>query len=869
MPLEEYKRRRDFSATPEPTGGRTPRAKGQLSYVVQEHAATAHHYDFRLELDGVLLSWAVPKGPSFDPHDKRLAVRTEDHPLDYATFEGTIPKPEYGAGTVIVWDHGTWEPIGDAHAGLEKGEMKFHLSGEKLHGRWVLIRLKRGDEKRENWLLIKERDDEAVDGGEPVTTAEPRSVLSQRTLPQVAEEEASKPAMATPAAAESRAQSAPAMAPAAEIGETGAKEAPMPRSISFELARLVDHVPRSDGWVAEVKYDGYRAAIFLENGSARALSRSGADWSDKFGHVVQAAQSLPAASAILDGEVIVLDDEGVSRFQLLQDAIGRAPDKLAYAAFDLLYLNGYDLRDVPLLGRKELLAELLKDRSAGDPIRYSEHLEGSSQDFHERACELELEGSMFKRADSRYLGKRDGSWVKVKCRFEQEFVVGGFTEPHGSRTGFGALLLGYYDGKKLVYAGRAGTGFTEARLAELHERLSKHTRATPPFASPPRGDHVTWVRPELVVQVAFQEWTSDGILRQPAFLGVREDKTPHEVVREVTKPAEITEAELEEDAEVASVTSEAREEGDRKQSAGREKVIAGVRISNPQKKLLPKSDVTKLDLARYYEHIAPHMLPYVAERPLTLVRCPSGTEGDCFYQRHPDMGLQKDVHTHQFEIPGWRSESDLWLYVDSPPGLVSLAQMGVGEIHTWGSTIDTIRQPDRLVFDLDPGPDLPWDTIRSVAHHTRELLEKLGFTVFIKTTGGKGLHVVVPIEPVYDFERMRAFAKAVVDSLVGSHGDIIHGRMAKSERIGKVFIDYLRNGLGASAVAPYSTRARDGAPVAVPIRWDELTPKLDPQAFTIDRVIRRVGALKEDPWAEMPERQASSRTLRAAFSAIS
>ncbi len=876
MPLEEYRRKRDFSATPEPAGEPADghdAVTAPRSFVVHKHAARALHYDVRLELDGVLLSWAVPKGPSLDTHDKRLAVHVEDHPLDYGGFEGTIPAGEYGAGTVIVWDRGTWQPVGDARAGLAKGDFKFELHGEKLHGLWVLVRMKpRPGEKRENWLLIKEKD-EAVRPHEEydVLAEEPGSAVSGLTIEEVAAGqglgrggvgEAGGDGFSASAAADPKADgpaSIPASLsdPASHGSSSSAKPdphpAPFPSTIDVELATLVDVTPAGDGWLAEAKYDGYRVVLALNDGRCRAFTRSHADWSDRFAPLCRAVEGLPAVSAVIDGEAVVFDDAGVSRFELLQKALGSHPELIAFAAFDLLFLNGHDLHDMPLTQRKELLRTLLADEGTKSALRYAEHVESGSRELYAHACSAGLEGVVCKRADSRYLPGRGRDWQKVKCRHEQELVVGGFTEGKGSRGPLGSLLVGTYEGARLVYAGRVGSGLDEADLASLTKRLRALKRATSPFDPPPRitGADVHWSTPSLVIEAAFREWTADGVLRQPVFLGVREDKDPHEVVRE---RAEATDGE--DDDPVATRTD-----------YGRPTTVLDVRVTNPRKPLFPDSSFPKVSLAEYYAAVAPAMLPHVAGRPLTLVRCPTGHGRDCFYQRHPDAGLPGQVHTFAHVLTGHADPDDL-LIVDSAEGLVALAQMGALEIHTWLSHVDTPTRPDLIVFDLDPGPEVAWPQLCSAARLVAEKCSALGFEPFLKSTGSKGLHVVLPIQPVWEFVRVRALAKSIVDAIVVGNSDTLTGKMAKDVRTSRIYLDYLRNAEGASAVAPYSTRNRPGPSCAVPLAWDELTDDLDIRAFTPERVTARVRDAV-DPWAGIENHAIGVSVLKGAEKAAS
>jgi len=891
MPLEEYRAKRDFTHTPEPAGGTADDAP-LLRFVVQKHAARALHYDFRLELDGVLLSWAIPKGPSLDSHDKRLAVHVEDHPIEYGTFEGTIPAGEYGGGTVIVWDRGTWQPVGDAHAGLAKGDFKFDLLGEKLQGRWVLVRLKpRPGEKRDNWLLIKEKDEFVRPAEEFMITAElPDSVATGRSIDEVAGGETGEgvggrgsrreasggpggstpakpsadplPGLATATLASSKINNKPVVsaAPGSAGGATrdsvqpsGPPAAPaqaaVPATIPLELATLVNVPPDGDEWVAEAKYDGYRLVLKLEDGLVRALTRSGADWSDRFPGLVAAVAELPASSAVIDGEAVVFDDAGVSRFEQLQAALGSHPERIAFAAFDLLHLNGFDLREQPLVARKQLLATLLAESGAdggpaiagtakaASPLRYADHVVGGGRELFATACSAGLEGVVCKRANSRYVAGRGRDWQKVKCRHTQELVVGGYTEGQGSRGDLGSLLVGYYDGERLVYAGRVGSGFDERTLGELIALLRAAERPDSPFdPAPTIGGHVVhWAEPRLVVEAAFREWTKDGVLRQPVFLGVREDKPASEVVREAALD---------------------------RTDFGQPESVAGVRVTNPQKLLFPETDFEKRTLAAYYEAIAPSMLAHVANRPLTLLRCPVGHGRSCFYQRHPDAGLPRDVHTLGHVLTG-HAEEDLLLWVDSAAGLVSLAQMGVLEIHTWLSRTDMPTRPDRIIFDLDPGPGLTWAQICEGARIVREEFSALGLPSYVKSTGSKGLHVMVPLEPAWEFGRIRGLCKAIVDTIVSRHPQRFVGKAAKDIRSERIFLDYLRNAEGASAIAPYSTRNLSGPSCAVPLAWEELADDLDIRSMTPSRVLERISA-GIDPWKLLAEDAVTESALTAA-----
>jgi bifunctional non-homologous end joining protein LigD len=701
-PLDEYHRKRDFAATPEPAGDDTaspgPGAPA-LSFVIHKHAARRLHYDVRLELDGVLLSWAVPKGPSFDTADKRLAVHVEDHPLEYGAFEGVIPAGEYGAGAVIIWDRGTWRPLVDPHEGLASGNLKFELAGEKLRGAFVLVRMKpKPGERGENWLLIKERDGEVRPRAEyDVLEARPESVASGRTVEQVAS---------------AGADAAPP------------EPAPLPDDAPFQLATLSAAPPDGPGWLHEIKYDGYRIRLAVEGGAARVLTRGGEEWSARMGALARAAAALPVRSALIDGEAVVFGKNGTPDFGALQSALSSRHDEhITYLAFDLLHLDGRDLRPEPLARRKELLAGLIERTDTG-PIRYAEHVGGSGTEFLAASCSLALEGAVSKRADAPYRPGRTSEWRKTKCRARQEFVVGGFTGPKGSRTGLGSLLLGYYDDSgSLQYAGRAGSGLSGRDIDSLTARLKPSIVTDPPFADPPRitDRTVEWVRPEIVVEVEFAEWTSSGVLRQPVFLGTREDRDPSSVRRE--QPADPSDA-----------------------ATGRPRP----RLTNPDKALFEAGPsgappVTKGTLAAYYEQVAAAMLPHVADRPLSIVRCPHGQEADCFFQKHPDR-RSFPAELRVFEVIE-RTGPAVYFAVDDLDGLLALVQLGVTEIHAWNSLSGDPERADRIVFDLDPGPGIEWSDVLAAAFTVRRALEGLGLHGFARTTGGHGLHVVTPIVP--------------------------------------------------------------------------------------------------------------------------
>ena len=873
MALEEYKRKRNFRATPEPAG-KVKKTKG-TAFVIQKHAATRLHYDFRLEMEGVLRSWAVPKGPSLDPGEKRLAVHVEDHPIDYGDFEGAIPKGQYGGGTVLLWDRGTWIPEGDPVAGYKKGHLRFQLDGEKLHGGWDLVRMggrRSGDDGRDNWLLIKVDDESARPGSDDAIVQErPESVASGLDVEEIAASpervwQSNRPGKdegtfkgkiaalaARKAAAKRRRPTGASLQSDIDPSQIpGARKAAMPSSIEPQLATLVAEVPRGEGWFHEIKYDGYRALCEISDGEARLITRRGNDWTDHFTRVAREAAKLPAREAILDGEVVVLEPDGTTSFQALQNALsGNRQQDLVYYAFDLLYLDGWDLRRAPLLARKEALAELLAGRQGA--VRLGDHVPGGGEDFFRQACTFGLEGIVSKRADLAYHSGRSKDWLKVKCLQRQELVIVGFTNPEKSRFGLGALLLGVYEGKDLVYAGKVGTGFDESTLLDLRKRLDKLEIDKPAFKNAPRGAEARrshWVKPELVAEVAFTEWTEEGILRHPSFQGLREDKSPREVVRErpqapppEARPAKTKPSSTRKKAAVKK-SSSAKGPKPAVRSAPEE---SDVHISNPERILYPEQGLTKREIAAYYSRIADWILPHLADRPLTLVRCPSGRAKQCFYQKHITEHVPASVRRVDVGEPEpYGAVSDL-------EGLLALVQMGVLEIHFWGAHRDKIELPDYVVFDLDPDEGLPWERVVEGALTMRDFLGDLGLRTFLKTTGGKGLHVVFPVTRRDNWDEVKAFTKAVTEAVAASAPDRYTSKLPKASRKGKVFIDYLRNGRGATSISPYSTRARPGATVSTPLFWEELEAGVRGDSFNVRNLPERLEGLPSDPWADFLE----------------
>jgi bifunctional non-homologous end joining protein LigD len=828
--LDEYERKRNFARTPEPAG-RRPRRRGRaagggqaLSYVVQKHDATSLHYDFRLELGGVLKSWAVPKGPSTRPGVRRLAMETEDHPLEYGEFEGVIPEDQYGGGTVLLWDRGSWTPEGDPERGYREGRLRFRLEGEKLGGSWILTRMKpRAGESKASWLLIKSRDEAAAGRGDPEPTeSSPRSVVTGRDLDEIARERDRVWDSKTGRRARGDGRAVAAAPDPASV--EGVKRGSL-REMKPQLATLVRQAPEGEDWIHEIKFDGYRVLCRIANGSVRITTRNGKDWTRRFPAIAGCLEGLACQAALLDGEVVVLDRTGVSRFQRLQNALsGAGKTRPLLYAFDLLHLDGWDVTGAGVESRKKVLRPLI-DGLGEDTVRYSDHVRGQGRRFHARACAMGAEGIISKRVDRPYREGRGSSWVKTKCAARQEFVVVGYTEPAGSRVALGALLLGVYRDGRLTYVGKVGTGFDHRTLVDLERRLSRLKVSLPPVAEPPRGAAargVHWVRPALVAEVAFTEWTDDGRIRHPSFQGLREDKKPGEVVREEAK----------------GVQTDAGPRG-----AGQLRV-AGVRISSPDKVLWPVPGVTKGELVAYYETVADAMLPQLAGRPLTLVRCPSGASGKCFFQKHANESVPPVIP----RLDIGEGEGAPYMVVDGLRSLLALVQLGVLEFHVWGSRRDRLDRPDRLVFDLDPDQDLPFGRVADGAFRLRELLDGMGLRSFAKTTGGKGVHVVVPIARRTDWDQAKEFAHAVARHMTSEDPAGFTANMSKKKRRGRIFVDYLRNAWNATAIADFSTRARPDATVAVPIAWEELSTRArNPPLHTIRDVPGRL-ADGPDPW---------------------
>ncbi len=857
--LEKYRSKRDFTQTAEPSGKLPVATTEQRRFVIQKHAARRLHYDLRLELDGVFKSWAVTRGPSLDPHDKRLAVEVEDHPLDYGDFEGTIPQGAYGGGTVQLWDRGYWAPEGDQapEAALAKGDLKFVLAGERLRGSWVLVRIKndRSGGKRTNWLLIKHRDDYAHENETPdAILAEDRSVASGRSMDMIAAGKGRPPkpfmtksaALARPDAKwDSRkgtAAEARAGRPASK--SSGAKPRRMPAFIPPQLCETVDRPPSGPGWGHEIKFDGYRLQLRIKDGEATLRTRKGLDWSLKFDAIIKEAKALP--DGIIDGEVVALDAHGAPDFAALQAALSDQKTKdLIFYAFDLLFDGNDDLREEPLSKRKIRLRRIVKQHN-GARIRYVDHLDTGGEAILKSACKMSLEGIVSKKLDAPYRSGRTDSWVKSKCRGGQEVVIGGWTTTNGR---FRSLLAGVYRGEDLVFVGRIGTGFGQAMAERIMPRLEAAAAPKSPFTgtgAPKSAADVHWLRPELVAEIEFAGWTGDGNIRQAAFKGLREDKPATEVETEM--PAPVGKAEL---PDADAKLPKTRQKTSKAAAAGVSPIVMGVSLSHPAKPLWPDANdgepVTKIDLARYFEAVGGWMLPHIQGRPCSIVRAPGGLSGDHFFQRHAMPGT-----SNLLELVTVFGDRKPYLRIDRVEGLAAIAQIAGLELHPWNCQPNQPEMPGRLVFDLDPAPDVPFATVVEAAKEMRAVLEELGLKSFCKTTGGKGLHVVTPLAVAKNskltWPEAKGFAQAVCTFMAQHNPQRYLVNMAKKLRGGKIFLDYLRNDRMATAVGPLSPRARPGAPVSMPLTWSQVGPKLDPARYTV----RTVPALlaKTKAWAD-------------------
>jgi bifunctional non-homologous end joining protein LigD len=878
--LERYRSMRDFQITAEPSGGngKSKSKQQQLPFCIQKHAASHLHYDFRLGWNGVLKSWAVAKGPSYFTGDKRLAVQVEDHPMEYGGFEGIIPAGQYGGGTVMLWDQGTWEPQAgheDVDKGLRDGSLKFVMHGKKIKGKWALIRMggKAANERKPNWLLIKEHDDFERGEDDPcVTVDEPDSVVTGRTMDQIAHNEDHvwnskdtakgkawyrqvgkteefEDAIEKSAFKKKRSMSASAF----EKSLSKLPKELQPGFVAPQLALQAISPPVGEGWLHELKLDGYRMQARKNGSGVQMLTRKGLDWTERVRSVANEVAKLAVDKVTLDGEVVVLAENGTTNFADLQASFqDGAKNLLTYFCFDLLHVDGRNMRELPLRQRKEMLSNVL-DGVNGDHLRMSEHLETNGAELFHKACELHAEGIVSKKAAGRYSSGRSGDWLKMKCLHEQEFVVGGFTLPSNGIQGVGALLLGYYRDDKLIYAGRTGTGFTQKTHKLIRKKLDSMVEAATPFEKLP-GDArrgAKWVKPEMVVQVRFATWTADDLVRQAAFLGIREDKSAGEVVRE-----EATVAPRPKDSGKKALATKSSAQSDathgvkgrvaaKNSTAGKH---APVRLTHPEKVLDEESGLTKQMLADYYWAVAEEMLPHIADRPLSLVRCPEGSGKPCFFQKHVNAMLPPGIGS--VDIADKKGKVEPYITLSTAEALAGLAQMGVLEVHPWSSRNEDLEHPDHLIFDLDPDETLQWNVLTGAAAEVRKRLKAIGLESFLKTTGGKGLHVVVPIAPKLEWPAAKEFAHEFVNAMEKANPSLYLTKMTKAARKGKIYLDYLRNERGATSVAPFSPRARAGGPVSLPLKWADLKLAERP-VFRVAEFEEWKGRLKTDPWKSM------------------
>lgn len=791
--LEEYNQKRDFIKTMEPEGS-IENSEEQLRFVIQHHMARKDHYDLRLEWNGVLLSWAVPKGPSYNTSDKRLAIQVEEHPLDYRNFEGTIPKGEYGGGVVMLWDEGYWEPYGNVDEGLRKGELKFVLNGIRLKGKWALIRLKvKAGEGKDNWLFLKEKDEfTKTDTGISEFNT---SIRTSRTMGEI---------------------------------ESG-QEAKITKNpfykVDVQLAKLVNTVPGGDDWVYELKYDGYRIIAFVEQGNVLLYTRNGNDYTKQFYEVTTSLIQLAAGRAmVLDGEMTVTQPSGKTNFQALQNYIKNSKSlNLTYIIFDLLALDGEDLRGYSLIDRKDRLEALMQ--TAPKNLYYSRHVKGNGKESLIAACEAGMEGIVGKKYDSFYSGTRNGDWIKIKCDKRQEFIIGGYSLSEKKSRGVSSLLLGIYEGDELIYAGRAGTGISEREMIELEEKFKSIVVAESPFKNEPKtksSEKITWIEPRLVAEIKFAEWTMENLLRHASFKGLRIDKNP----KDIKKEESVDELERPMVANSNSI------------------IIEGIKISNPDKVIFDNSQITKEEVIRYYAKVSEHMLPYVGHRVLSVLRCPKGISQTCFYKKHPGQESKGIVPIPILTSSG---ETEDYFYIDNVSGLLSEAQMGTLEFHIWGSRVDELEKPDMMVFDLDPDEGMELSRVRQGVLDTKNILDELSLNSYLKTSGGKGYHVVVPLKPSVSWDVFHDFARSVAEVMEQKWPERYTSNVKKAKRKGKIFIDWIRNGRGATSIAPYSLRAREGARISMPISWDELNT-VAPDSITMADAIIRING--DDPWKD-------------------
>jgi bifunctional non-homologous end joining protein LigD len=862
--LDDYNRMRDFSATAEPAAVKRPGRKSAsdhaLQFCIQKHDASHLHYDFRLELDGALKSWAVPKGPSLDPKVKRLAVHVEDHPLDYATFEGSIPEGHYGAGDVIVWDRGVWIPLEDPQKAYAKGKLKFELQGEKLGGIWNLVRTHMPG-KKEQWFLIKHQDSAARPQDDyDVLVAEPDSVLSERTIvskPKLAAEQ-SKP--------QKKAAAKPRKAASGQL--TGAHKAKLPAQLKPQLATLVDSAPQGQ-WSYEIKFDGYRIMARIDGDQVQLFTRNGHDWTHKLPQQAEALAALGLESAWLDGEMVVANEQGVPDFQALQNAFeaGRSGNILYYL-FDLPYLNGVDLREVPVEERRAALATVLGAHEQ-PLLRFSDAFDETPDALLNSACQMQMEGLIGKRLGSPYVSRRSGDWIKLKCKHRQEFVIVGYTDPKGSRSAFGALLLGLHDrdSGELRYAGKVGTGFNETTLKSILAQLKplqvkKAAVVNPPSGFEAKGMH--WLKPKLLAEVAFAEMTKDGSVRHAVFHGLRDDKPAKDITEERAQPVKTSEKKT--PAKNATEKKATEKKPVKKAPASKAETAPSqlglangkVRITHPDRVIDAVSGTTKMQLAEYYASVAEWILPQLKDRPVALVRAPDGIAGELFFQKNAERLAIPGISTLDKDVTGQPV-----MLINNAEALIGAVQMSTVELHTWNATTVDLDKPDRFVLDLDPDPALPWKSMVEATALTLTVLDELGLKAFLKTSGGKGIHLVVPLTRKLGWDEVKDFSHAIVSHMAKLLPDRFSAVSGPKNRVGRIFIDYLRNGLGATTICAYAARTREGLPVSVPLFREEVADLKGGNQWNIHNVHERLAEVGDEPWADMKKtRQSITAEMR-------
>ena len=864
--LDDYNRMRDFSATSEPAAVKRSSKKTAkdhtLQFCIQKHDASHLHYDFRLELDGALKSWAVPKGPSLDPKVKRLAIHVEDHPLDYATFEGTIPEGHYGAGDVIVWDRGVWIPLDDPATAYTKGRLKFELKGEKLGGLWNLVRTHMPG-KQEQWFLIKHQDSAARPDSEyDVVAAEPDSVLSDRTIVEK-KHGAEKPKPIKKAPARARKEKSPQL--------TGARKARLPELLKPELATLVESAPSGE-WSYEIKFDGYRVMTRIDHDEVKLFTRNGHDWTHKLPGQAEALAALGLESAWLDGEMVVADEQGVPDFQALQNAFdsGRS-GSIVYYLFDLPYLNGVDLREVPVEERRAALATVLK-LNENPLLRFSDAFGESPEALLNSACEMKMEGLIGKRLGSPYVSRRTSDWIKLKCKHRQEFIVVGFTDPKGSRSAFGALLLGLHDrdSGELRYAGKVGTGFNEVTLKRIYEQLKPLQTKKPSVVNPPSGFEakgVHWLKPTQLAEVAFAEMTKDGSVRHAVFHGLRDDKPAEEITEELPKTVNTSASKTSASKTAAAKKKSTAEKPDAADPEAVQSTVAPsqiglasgkVRITHPDRVIDASTGTTKMQLAEYYASVAEWILPQLKDRPVALVRAPDGIAGELFFQKNAERLAIPGIVTLDKELTGQPV-----MIINNAKTLIGAVQMSTVELHTWNATSVDLDKPDRFVLDLDPDPALPWKSMIEATQLTLTVLDELGLKAFLKTSGGKGIHLIVPLTRKHGWDEVKDFSHAIVSHMAKLLPDRFSAVSGPKNRVGRIFIDYLRNGLGATTICAYAVRTRESLPVSVPIFREEVAQLKGGNQWNVHNVHERLAEIGDEPWADLKKtRQTITAEMR-------